>query len=204
MSDLHLSIVQLRLPHALTAAILAIAIGLFLVLTLYAVRMHGSYLLPSLPALMAAAVSAWRLQQHPRQTRYRLWRLTSLYERSVRRVKGDWAGSGVTGEEFSDATHVFAKDLHIFGEGSLFELLCTVRTAIGQRGLANYLLKAPPARRNAFLRQASCSGIASIERRVREQIAPARALLSFSQSKRGPSKLGSELAALFVFSDFFV
>ncbi len=142
LSDLHLSIVQLRLPHALTAAILAIAIGLFLVLSLYAIRMQVSYLWPSLPALIGA-VSGWRLQQH-RQTRYRLWRLSRFYERSVQRVKGNWAGSGATGEEFGQHGHAYAADLHVLGEGSLFELLCIARTSIGQRGLAKYLLEAAP------------------------------------------------------------
>jgi hypothetical protein len=150
LSDLHLSIVQLRLPHALTAAIFAIAIGLFLVLSLYAIRMQLSYFLPSLPALIAA-VSAWRLQ-HYRQTKYRIWRLNRFYERSVQRVKGNWVGSGVTGEEFSQHDHVYAADLHVFGEGSLFELLCTARTSIGQRGLAKYLLE-PPALEVTRVRQ---------------------------------------------------
>ncbi len=141
LSDLHLSIVQLRLPHALTAAILAIAIGLFLVLSVYAIRMQVSYFWPSLPALITA-VSAWRLQQY-RQTKYRMWRLNRFYQRSVQRVKGNWAGSGVTGEEFGEAGHVYAADLNVLGEGSLFELLCIARTSIGQRGLAKYLLEAP-------------------------------------------------------------
>ena len=142
LSDLHLGIVQLRLPNALTAAILAIAIGLFLVLSVYAIRVQMSYFWPSLPALIAA-VSAWRLQ-HYRQTKYRMWRLSRFYERSVQRVKGNWVGSGVTGEEFSQHDHVYAADLHVFGEGSLFDLLCTARTSIGQRGLAKYLLEPPP------------------------------------------------------------
>ena len=142
LSDLQLSIVQLRLPQALTAAILAIAIALFLVLVLYAIRMQASYLLPSLPALIGAA-SAWRLQQH-RQTRYRMWRLIRFYERALQRIKGTWAGSGITGAEFGQPGHVYASDLHILGEGSLFELLCIARTSIGQRGLAKYLLDAPP------------------------------------------------------------
>jgi hypothetical protein len=141
LSDLHLNIVQLRLPHALTAAILAVAIGLFLVLSLYAIRMQVSYFWPSLPALITA-VSAWRLQQH-RQTKHRMWRLSRFYERSVQRVNGNWAGSGVTGEEFSPRDHMYASDLHVFGEGSLFELLCIARTSIGQHGLAKYLLDVP-------------------------------------------------------------
>jgi DNA mismatch repair ATPase MutS len=72
-----------------------------------------------------------------------LLRLKRFYDRAMQRVRGDWAGAGVTGEEFSDPGHVYATDLHVFGEGSLFELLCTVRTSIGRRGLANYLLKTP-------------------------------------------------------------
>ena len=65
LGDLHSAITQLRLPYALTAAVLAIAIGLFLVLSLYAIRMQVSYLWPPLPALLAAA-SGWRLQEHRR------------------------------------------------------------------------------------------------------------------------------------------
>jgi hypothetical protein len=141
LGELHSGMAQLRLPFALTAAILAIAIGLFLVLSLYAIRMQVSYLWLPLPALIAAA-SAWRLQQH-HQTRSRISRLSRFYERSVRRVKGHWAGCGATGEEFDQGGHVYSTDLHIFGEGSLFELLCSARTSIGQCGLAKYLLDAP-------------------------------------------------------------
>jgi hypothetical protein len=141
LGDLHSGIAQLRLPYALTAAILLIAIGFFLLLSLYAIRMQVSYLWPSLPAV-AAAASAWRIQQH-RHTRSRWWRLTRFYERSVQRVQGNWAGSGAAGDEFTDPNHLYAADLQVLGEGSLFELLCTARTSIGQRGLAGYLLEAP-------------------------------------------------------------
>ena len=66
-----------------------------------------------------------------------------FYKRATQREAGNWAGNGSRGEEFSDPQHVYARDLHVFGEGSLFELLCTVRTACGRRGLARYLLAAP-------------------------------------------------------------
>jgi hypothetical protein len=81
-----------------------------------------------------------------------LWRLKRFYERAVRRLKGDWAGSGTAGEKFSEADHVYAHDLTIFGEGSLFELLCIVRTTIGQRGLAKYLSE-PCTLEDTLLRQ---------------------------------------------------
>ena len=158
LGDLHSGIAQLRLPYALTAAILLIAIGLFLLLSLYAMRMQISYLWPSLPAL-AAAASAWRIQQY-RHTRSRWWRLTRFYERCVQRVQGNWAGSGVTGDEFADSNHVYAADLQVLGEGSLFELLCTARTSVGQRGLAGYLLEAPSLHETR-LRKMPCASCAS-------------------------------------------
>ncbi len=69
--------------------------------------------------------------------------MEQFYRRSVVRVKGNWAGSGAGGEEFMDSNHVYSSDLDLFGEGSLFELLCTVRTANGKRGLADCLLAVP-------------------------------------------------------------
>jgi hypothetical protein len=139
--QLQAGIAQLRLPQAQAAGVLAFAVGLFLAITLYAVRGQVSFIWSSFPIPMAA-VSLRRLRGN-RQTKLRMWRLKRFYERAVQRVRGDWAGCGVTGEEFSDPGHVYATDLHVFGEGSLFELLCTVRTSIGRRGLANYLLKTP-------------------------------------------------------------
>jgi hypothetical protein len=81
-----------------------------------------------------------------------MWRLKRFYDRAVERMKGNWACAGITGDSFADADHVYARDLHVVGDGSLFELLCVVRTSIGQRGLANYLLEAP-ALEETLLRQ---------------------------------------------------
>jgi MutS domain V len=139
--ELQASIAQLLVPQALAAGVLTIAVGLFLALSLYAIRGQVSFLWPTLP-IPAAAVSARRLQRN-RKTEFRIWRLKRFYDRAVERVKGNWAGSGITGEEFSDPGHVYATDLNIFGDGSLFELLCTARTSIGRRALADYLLKTP-------------------------------------------------------------
>jgi MutS domain V len=139
--ELQTAIAQFRLPHAVAASILTIAIGLSLALGLYAIRGQVSFLWTSLPILIAAA-SARRLQL-ARQSESRMWRLKRFHDRAIQRVKGNWPRSGIAGEEFSDAAHVYTTDLHVFGEGSLFELLCIARTSIGRRGLANYLLDAP-------------------------------------------------------------
>jgi hypothetical protein len=139
--ELEAAIAQLRWPHALAAGVLTLALGLFLALSLYAVRGQISFLWPSLPIPLAAA-SARRLRR-ARQSESRMWRLKRFYDRALQRLKGDWAGAGFTGEEFNHPNHVYAADLNVFGEGSLFELLCIARTSIGRRGLADYLLETP-------------------------------------------------------------
>ena len=106
LRELEAAIAQLRLPHALSAGVLMIALGLFLALSLFAIRKQVSFVWPSLPIPVAAA-SARRLQRN-RQSRYRMWRLKRFYDRAVQRVKGNWARPGVTGEEFSDPDHVYA------------------------------------------------------------------------------------------------
>ena len=148
LRELQEGITQLRFPYALSAGILVIAIAVFLALGIYAVRGQLSILWPFLPIPVAAA-SARSLLRH-RQSRSRMWRLTRYYRRAIERV--NWARPGVAGDEFSDADHVYTRDLDVFGRGSLFELLCSSRTSIGRRGLAGYLLQAP-ALEETWLRQ---------------------------------------------------
>jgi hypothetical protein len=62
------------------------------------------------------------------------------YERGLRRLDDRWPGTGSSGEQFDDPSHVYAEDLDLFGKGSLFELLSTARTAAGERTLAGWLL----------------------------------------------------------------
>jgi hypothetical protein len=141
LTELQSSISQYRLSHALAAGVLTLALGSLLALGLYAVRGRVSIFWLSLPVPLVAA-SILRLQKTS-QAKSQMWRLKRHYQRAVQRVKGNWVRSGFTGEEFSPPGHVYAADLHIVGEGSLFELLCVTRTGIGRRGLANYLLEAP-------------------------------------------------------------
>ena len=55
-----------------------------------------------------------------------------------------WAGVGETGERFDDPHHVYAADLDLFGESSLFQLLSTARTRMGEDTLAKWLLSPSP------------------------------------------------------------
>jgi hypothetical protein len=141
---------QDRLHSNASAVALAIAVAVFLTLGFYAVRRQVSYWWTSLP--VAAAVVSVRQFRRYRQSGSKSRRLNFFYERAVQRIQGHWIGKGVTGEEFDDPDHVYATDLHIVGDGSLFEMLCIARTSIGQRGLAEYLLK-PSAPEETLFRQ---------------------------------------------------
>ena len=70
---------------------------------------------------------------------HRHQRLTAWYRAGLRRLDGEWAGTGVSGARFADTSHPCSGDLDIFGKGSLFELLCTARTRSGEDALARLL-----------------------------------------------------------------
>ncbi len=67
-------------------------------------------------------------------------RAVAYYRDGLARVNDRWLGLGDTGERFSHPHHVYASDLDLFGKGSLFQLLSTARTRVGQETLAGWLL----------------------------------------------------------------
>jgi hypothetical protein len=79
-------------------------------------------------------------------------RAAGYFERALARLDGRWAGTGETGERYLDPAHPYAQDLDLFGRGSLFELLCSARTHVGEDTLARWLL-APAAPETVGARQ---------------------------------------------------
>jgi len=71
--------------------------------------------------------------------RDRVRRAVAWYERGRARVADRWAGLGPRGERFADPAHLYAQDLDLFGDASLFQLLCTAQTRAGQATLAAWL-----------------------------------------------------------------
>jgi hypothetical protein len=67
-------------------------------------------------------------------------RAARFFERALARLDGQWPGTGEQGERYLTPEHPYAVDLDLFGKGSLFELLCTARTHIGEDTLARWLL----------------------------------------------------------------
>jgi hypothetical protein len=87
-------------------------------------------------------VFIWLAVIHERVERIRsaAVRAISHYQHGIAHMEGRWAGLGHTGDRFRVDAHLYADDLDLFGKGSLFELLSTARTAVGERLLADWLL----------------------------------------------------------------
>jgi hypothetical protein len=79
-------------------------------------------------------------------------RALRFFERALARLDGKWAGTGDPGDRYLDPAHPYARDLDLFGPASLFELLSTARTHIGEDTLARWLL-APADPATACARQ---------------------------------------------------
>ncbi len=67
-------------------------------------------------------------------------RAVEFYERGLARIEDRWSGIGERGDRFNDPHHVYAADLDLFGNASLFQLLSTARTRMGEERLAQWLL----------------------------------------------------------------
>ena len=82
-----------------------------------------------------------------------------VYLRGLERLDGRWAGIGRDGGHFI-ADHPYARDLDLFGRASLFELLNTARTEIGEATLADWL-RAGAAPEEVVARQAAVDELRS-------------------------------------------
>ena len=81
-------------------------------------------------------------------------RAVAWYEHGIARIEDRWTGRGPAGDRFAEAEHLYAQDLDLFGDGSLFQLLCTARTQAGEETLAAWL-KAPAGPAEVADRQAA-------------------------------------------------
>jgi hypothetical protein len=94
------------------------------------------------PGVVFAGLFIWHQRViHARTVAERAMR---YYDAGLGRLRHEWQGRGQSGERFRDGGHVYSEDLDVFGKGSLFELLCTCRTAAGEDTLAAWLLHAAP------------------------------------------------------------
>jgi hypothetical protein len=118
LQHLEAGLSALQQKQWIAAAILAGSLIMALMLGLAATR-KWQFIAP-----LSLAIASARTYGQRGLARLRLSRLHAFYSRGVKRLDGDWAGSGEAGEEFVDPGHVYARDLNLFGAGSLFERLC--------------------------------------------------------------------------------
>jgi hypothetical protein len=98
--------------------------------------------------LAPAAVFVALIVTHERLLRVieRRRRAERFFDKGLARLDGKWIGTGEPGDRYLDPAHPYAVDLDLFGKGSVFELLSTARTRIGEDTLANWLMNpADPA-----------------------------------------------------------
>ena len=115
----------------------------------------GCWLLLPGAAFVALALHHQRVLDGLAQAR----RAIALPERSLERMAGRFAGHGTDGARFLAPDHRYAADLDLFGPGSLFELLCTARTAPGEARLAAWLL-GPAEAAEVLARQRAVAALA--------------------------------------------
>jgi MutS domain V/MutS domain III len=80
--------------------------------------------------LQNAVLKAWR----------RASKAAAYYESGLARLENRWIGRGDEGRRYLADEHLYAEDLDIFGRGSLFQLLSTAQTPMGQDTLAGWLM----------------------------------------------------------------
>jgi hypothetical protein len=137
-----------RLAYTISAIILS---GVALVVWLIFTKTHSVYWI-AVPLILFIffAVLHSRVIRALRDCR----RAMAFYGRGLARIGNRWMGNGQAGDRFLDSAHPYARDLDIFGQGSVFELLCSARTRAGEQTLAAWLLN-PAPREEVQARQAS-------------------------------------------------
>ena len=134
--------IQQRRHRFLGYSKLALGLLLAFLVVRYVHELHGAWSLGiAVAALVLLSIVHERVLKGIRRTNV----LIGFYQRGLARLEDRWAGTGETGDRFLDPAHPYARDLDILGTGSLFELLCTMRTRAGEEALARWLLApAPP------------------------------------------------------------
>ncbi len=127
-----------------------------------------------------------------------------FYARGLSRLEDRWAGTGMSGAQFADGAHPYARDCDLFGKGSLYELLATTVSPWGSKMLADWLL-APAEADEVRARQRAVEELAP-RLDLRETVATDSELDSeeldpdaLSRWATEPSKLTSQAAATVAF-----
>lgn len=119
--EIHAGLAQLRFGQMLAFAITCAALAAILFLGFLALTRRSVRLLPYSLAPVPVLVYSGKELRRCKSALVESMRLERFYERGIARLDGSWAGTGASGEEFGRSQHPYEQDLHLFGEGSLFD-----------------------------------------------------------------------------------
>lgn len=143
-----------RAKYLLVVLTLSVALAILLLLSFgIAVLPFWLAALPLLPGIVSLE-RARRSQERARDMNG----LLSMYQRRLARAQHEWMGKGDPGIDLRMPDHLNARDLDLFGDGSMFELLCDVDTPAGRETLATWFQN-PASRTEAISRQKSIQSI---------------------------------------------
>jgi len=89
--------------------------------------------------------------------------ISSLYkinDDALKRLNGDWKTFVDTGDEFCDENHSFAKDLDVFGQGSLYQWINVAKTYMGRQKLKKLLTEPCTSKDEIYKRQEAVGELA--------------------------------------------
>jgi len=118
-------------------AIIALATAWF---SLFREAFSAYWLLLPVPAFIGLLVIHDRILKRKRRAE----RSVEFYQRGLDRLDDQWAGKGEPGTRFLNDHHPYARDLDLFGSGSLFQLISNARTLGGELTLATWLTRPAP------------------------------------------------------------
>ncbi len=144
-----------------------IVFALFALVLWLAIRGTVNAWLVLVPVAIFFALVIWH--DRARDAVIRAQRAIAHYEWGLARIDDRWQTFGNKGERFRDTSHVYAEDLDLFGDQSLFQLLSTARTRMGEDMLASFLLAPAPV--TEVLRRQSAVRDLGAHLDLREQLA---------------------------------
>ncbi len=106
-----------------------------LVVAVFNAKLAGAWLIAPMGLFSVLVVIHARVSSQMASARQAI----AYYERALARLDDRWSGVGPTGERYADPAHMYSSDLDVFGNGSLFQLLSSARTRLGEDTLAAWL-----------------------------------------------------------------
>ncbi len=130
--------------------------GIILAILALRVRILSAWWLATPTIVFAALLIAHEVTLSRRR---RAAAAATYYQDGLDRMDHRWIGKGPAGDAYLDPDHPYARDLDLFGHGSLYQLLCRARTSEGQGTLARWL-REPASIEDARRRQEAVQELA--------------------------------------------